>query len=64
MTLLNLVIMLALVATVVALGTGIVSMVRGGEFDRRHDVQLMVSRVGLQGVTFALLLLALFLANA
>ena len=59
MSMLNLLIFLAIIATVAALGAGIASMVRGGEFDRRMSGQLMLSRVGLQAVALALLLLAL-----
>lgn len=55
-------VILALIATMGALATGIVSMVRGGAFDRKHSGQLMFTRVGVQGVAFVLLLLALFLS--
>ena len=63
MSVLNLVIMIALVITVAVIGTGIWSMAHGGEFDEKHSTQLMVARVGMQGVTVLLLLLAFFLAN-
>ena len=56
-------IILALLATVGALGAGIVSMVRGGEYDREHGTQLMAARVGFQGVAVVLMLVALFVAN-
>ncbi len=55
------VVLLALVATVVALGTGIVSMARGGEYDRQHSEQFMISRVVFQGIALVALLLALYL---
>ena len=58
---LTVLIVLALAATVAALGTGIVSMVRGGEFDQKHSTELMFARVGMQGAAVILLLLALFL---
>ena len=58
MTLLNLVIMLAFLATVVALGSGIWSMVHGGKFDAEHSEQLMYARIGFQGLTLVLLLMA------
>ncbi len=63
MNLLSGLIVLALIATVVALGAGIVSMSRGGEFDQAHSTQLMFARVGLQGLTFVLLVIALVIAN-
>jgi hypothetical protein len=53
----------ALLMTVGLIGTGIWSMAHGGEFDREHSTQLMFARVGMQGVTVLLLLLAIFLAN-
>lgn len=63
MSLLSLMIVLAALATVGALGAGIVSMVRGGEFDEKHSTQLMVARVGFQGAALVLLLVALYVAN-
>ena len=62
MNLLTTAIVLAMLATVAALGVGIVSMVRGGEFDREHASQYMFARVGFQGLTLALLLVALLAA--
>jgi len=58
---LTILIILALLATVAALGTGIVSMVRGGEFDEKHSTELMFARVGMQGAAVVLLLVALYL---
>ncbi len=63
MDILNMVIIAALIMTVGLIGTGIWSMAHGGEFDRKHSTQLMFARVGMQGITFLLLLLAVFLAN-
>jgi len=63
MDILNVVIMAALLMTVGLMGTGIWSMSHGGEFDQKHSTQLMFARVGMQGVTLLLLLLAMFLAN-
>ncbi len=64
MNMLTAVIILALIATLITLGWGIGSMARGGDYDDRHSVQLMGMRVGLQGLTFVLLLVALFMAAA
>ena len=58
MTFLHLVIMLALLATVVALGSGIWSMAHGGKFDQEHSEHLMYARIGLQGLTLVLLMVA------
>jgi hypothetical protein len=59
MTLLTVMIVLAMLATIAALASGVVSMVRGGEFDRKHSTQLMFARVGLQGIALVLLAVAL-----
>jgi len=63
MDFLNVVIVGALIVTVGLMGTGIWSMAHGGEFDQKHSTQLMFARVGMQGVTVLLLLLAVYLAN-
>lgn len=64
MNLLTIIILLAMVSTAVVLVMGIGSMARGGEYDEKHETQLMFARVGIQGATFLLLLLALYLAHA
>ena len=64
MSLLTFLILLDMLATVGALGAGLVSMMRGGEYDRQHGTQLMTARVGFQGVAVVLMLLALYVANA
>lgn len=63
MSILTFVIILALVLTIAVLATGIGSMAHGGEFDRKHGTQLMFTRVGMQGLTLILLLVALYLAS-
>ena len=63
MNILTVVIVGALLMTVAMIGTGIWSMAHGGEFDRQHSTQFMMARVGMQGVTLLLLILAFFLAN-
>ncbi len=59
MDLLTFVILLAAVATAGVLAMGIGTMVHGGELDRRRSVYYMSFRVGLQGLAFLLLLVAL-----
>lgn len=61
MTLLTAVIILAVAATAFALVGGIASMAHGGEYDQRHSGQFMFARVGLQGLTLVLLLIALLI---
>ena len=63
MTLLNVVIVAALLITIGLMGTGLWSMAHGGEFDRKYSTQLMAGRVGMQAVTLLLLLFAIYLAN-
>ncbi len=53
----------ALVATFAVLVTGVVAMLRGGEFNRKYGNKLMQARVAAQAVAVALLLL-LFLIGA
>ena len=62
MKLLTLLIVGALVLTIGVIGTGLWSMAHGGEFDRKHSTQLMIARVGMQGLTLLLLLAAFFMA--
>ena len=64
MELLTLMIIGALLATIAALGAGVVGMVRGGDYNSEHATQLMASRVGFQGLALVLMLLALLLANS
>ena len=63
MNALTIVIVVALLMTVGLIGTGIWSMAHGGEFDQRHSTQLMIARVGMQGITLLLLVVAIFLAQ-
>ena len=56
-------IILALVATVVSLGLGIRSMMKGGEYDRKHSDQFMLSRIGFQALALILMVAALYVAN-
>ncbi len=62
MSIVTTVIVLAALATMAALGMGIVSMVRGGSFDQEHAGQFMSARVALQAATLILLFAALALA--
>ena len=64
MALLTLLISFGLVTTVLSLGLGVISMARGGSFDDQHATQFMVARVASQGITFVLLLIALYVVNS
>ena len=63
MALLNLLIILALIATILSLGWGIGSMAQGGSYDAKHSKQLMSARVGFQAVAVVLLLIVVFIQN-
>jgi hypothetical protein len=62
MNTLTVLVFIALIATALTLVSGIASMAHGGEFDQRHSHQLMFARVGLQGLTLALMVVALLLS--
>lgn len=62
MNILTTMIVLALIATIATLVTGIYSMLRGGEFDERHSTQIMFARIGFQGLTLVLLIIALLVS--
>ena len=51
---------LALTSVFVIMALGIVSMVKGGEFNKKYGNAIMRWRVMLQGATLALLALAFF----
>jgi hypothetical protein len=61
MTIMTALIVFALLVTVGAFVTGIVSMAHGGDFDQRHSHQIMFARVGFQGAALVVLLIALLL---
>ncbi len=63
MTLINFLIIAALIATVVVLALGLRSMARGGDYDREHAEKFMWERVALQAVVVILLLVAAILMN-
>ncbi len=62
MKLLTILIVLALIAVIASLASGVISMMRGGEFDRQHSEQFMWARVGFQAVALVLLVIALYVA--
>ena len=62
MKLLTILIVLALLATIASLASGVISMMRGGEFDQQHSEHFMFARVGFQAVALVLLVIALYFA--
>ena len=62
MDLLTVFIVLALLATIGSLVTGVISMGRGGQFDEEHSTQFMSARVILQVFAIILILASLYIA--
>ena len=62
MNVLTFAVVVALVATVGVLMWGIGSMAHGGSYDRKHSEELMFTRIGVQLIAFALIMLALFIS--
>jgi len=55
---------LALLSVLVVMALGIVSMIKGGEFNKKYGNDLMRWRVILQGATLALLAFAFLSAQS
>jgi uncharacterized membrane protein YqgA involved in biofilm formation len=55
MTFMNVLLIIAMLATVAVLFTGIIGFLRGGEFNERYGNKLMRARVGLQFVALVIL---------
>jgi len=60
---LNIIIILALLATMSALGLGLLSMGIGGSLDKDYGERFMWARIGLQAATVALIITALIVSN-
>lgn len=56
-------IILSLISVVAVLLLGIVSMIKGGEFNKKYGNKLMWLRVGLQAFTIVLLTLSFYLSQ-
>ena len=56
------IIILALLGTIFTLAMGISSMAHGGEYDKEHSEELMFARIGMQGVTVLVLVVAALVA--
>ena len=64
MSVVSVLIICALIATVVVLGLGLRSMAKGGKYDQEHAEKFMWERVALQGLVIILLIAAAYLLNA
>ena len=63
MSIINVLVIAALIATVVVLAMGLRSMAKGGTYDKEHAEKFMWERVVLQGLVVVLLLAAAILPN-
>jgi len=63
MSIINVLVIAALIATVVVLSLGLRSMAKGGTYDKEHAEKFMWERVALQGLVIVLLLAAAILLN-
>ena len=59
---LNIIIVLALLATTLTLGLGLLSMALGGSADQEFGEKFMWARIGIQGVSVLLIALALYMS--
>jgi len=62
MSILNVIVIFVLFTVCVTLVWGVTSMAHGGLYDRDHSEKLMVARIGVQAVAFAIIILALIFA--
>ena len=53
----------AVLATFAVLATGVISMIRGGEFNRKYANKLMQWRIIMQAIALGLVMLALLLGS-
>jgi len=63
MSIINVLIIGALIATVVVLALGLRSMARGGTYDKEHAEKFMWERVALQLLVIILLVAAVMMSN-
>lgn len=61
--LLPVLIVAAVLATFAVLATGVISMIRGGEFNRKYANKLMQWRIIMQAVALGLVMLALLFGS-
>ncbi len=64
MSLLTLIVVLALIATVATLAWGLGSMAIGGSYDAKHSEQLMFTRISIQAFAVVMLLIGVYLTVA
>lgn len=62
MNTLTILVVMALIITIASLAWGVGSMAHGGSYDRQYSEKLMFTRVAMQAVAFALIVVALILS--
>ncbi len=62
MDILIMAVVMALVLTVGTLAWGLSSMAHGGSYDSEHSEKLMFTRVSIQAIAFALIVVALIMS--
>ena len=62
MDILVMAVVMALVLAVGSLIWGLGSMAHGGSYDEEHSEKIMFTRVGIQAIAFALIIVALFIS--
>lgn len=62
MSMISVIVILALLATIASLGWGIGSMAHGGEYDDKHSDHFMSARLVFQGLAIIFLLVAIVLS--
>ena len=64
MSVVNVLVIAALIATLVVLALGLRSMARGGDYDAEHAEKFMWERIVLQALVVVLLVAAAYVLNA
>ena len=55
---------IAMVLVLASLAVGLISMIKGGEFNKKYGNKLMRARVTLQGIALGLFVLAVWSQNS
>jgi hypothetical protein len=56
--------LISMVLVVLSLVVGMIAMIKGGEFNKKHGNKLMRARVTLQGVALGMFVLAVWTQNS
>ena len=56
--------LISMVLVVLSLVVGMIAMIKGGEFNKKHGNKLMRARVTLQGIALGMFVLAVWTQNS